>query len=117
MTVSAARSIGVAVEIEQLSALGRDHDELAVADQLGLARVLEERDDVGGEERLALAEADHHRALQARADDHLRVQRRDDAEGEVPVQVEEGAAHGLDEIAVVVRLEQVRRRPRRRSPS
>ena len=89
------------------SALGRDHDELAVADELGLARVLEERDDVGGEERLALAQADDHRALQARAHDHLRVQRRDDAEREVPVQVEERQAHGLDEIAVVVRLEQV----------
>ena len=108
MTVSAARSIGCAVEVEQLGALGRDHDELAVADELGLARVLQEGDDVGGEERLALAEPDHHRALQARAHDHLRVQRRDDAEREVPVQVEEGQAHGLDEVAVVVRLEQVR---------
>ena len=108
MTVSAARSIVLAVEVEQLGALGRDHDELAVADELGLARVLEERDDVRGEERLALAEADHHRALEARADDHLRVQRRDDAEREVAVQVEERAPHGLDEIAFVVRLEQVR---------
>ena len=108
MTVSASRSIVIAVEIEQLGALGRDHDELAVADELGLARVLEEGDDVGGEERLALAEPDHHRALQARADDHLRVQRRDDAEREVAVQVEERAPHGLDEVALVVRLEQVR---------
>ena len=52
-----------ALEIEQLRAVGRDHDELAVADELGLARVLEERDDVGGDERLALAQADHQRAL------------------------------------------------------
>ena len=79
----------LAVEVEELRALGRDHDELAVADELRLARVLEEGDDVGGEERLAVAEPDHHRALQARADDHVRVQRRDDAECEVPVQVEE----------------------------
>ena len=63
----------LAVQVEELRALGRDHDELAVADLLGLARVLEEGDDVRGEERLALAEADHHRALEARADDHLRV--------------------------------------------
>ena len=108
MTVSDSRSIVLAVEVEQLGALGRDHDELAVADELGLARVLEEGDDVGGEERLALAEADHHRALQARAHDHLRVQRRDDAEREVAVQLEERLAHGLGEVAVVVRLEQVR---------
>ena len=97
-----------AVEVEQRDALGRDHDQLAVLDLLDAARLLEEGDDVGGEERLAVAEADHQRALQARADDHLRVQRRDDAEREVPVEVAEREAHGLDEIALVVLLEQVR---------
>ena len=108
MTVSDVALDRAALEVEQLGALGRDHHELAIADQLGLARVLQEGDDVGGEEGLTVAEPDHHRALQARAHDHLRVQRRDDAEREVAVQLEERLAHGLCEIAVVIRLEQVR---------
>ena len=95
------------LDAEQRGALGRDDHELAVVDVLDAPRLGQERDHVGGQERLAGAEADHERALKPRADDHVGVQRRHHAEGEVAVQVEVGPADGVHQVARVVLLHQV----------
>ena len=83
-------------------------DQLAVLDLLDATGLREERDDVGRDERLAVADPEHERALQAGADDQVGVQRRDDDEGEVADELAVGLAHRLDEVAVVVVLDQVR---------
>ncbi len=89
-----------ALDVVEGDALGRDRDQLAVLDLLDAARLREERDDVRRDERLALADAEHERALQPRADDQVGMQRRHDDEGEVPDELAVGASHGLDEIAL-----------------
>ncbi len=74
------------------------------------ACLAQERRGVGGEEGLAAPEADDERALQPRADEQAGVVVVDDDEGEMPFELEVGAADGLHEIALVVRLDQVRHR-------
>ena len=95
---------------QEPGALRGDDGDVAVARELDGARLAEERGGVRGEERLALGEADDHRALQPGADEHARVVAVDDDEGEVALELPVREPHGLDEIAVVVLLDQVRDR-------
>ena len=97
-----------AVDREEADAVGRDRDDLAVLDQLDAARLAQERGDRGGEEHLALADADDERALEARADEHVGMVAVDDDEGEVALELGVGRAHGLGEVALVVALDEVR---------
>ena len=92
----------------EADALGRDLDDLAVVRVLDAARLGEERGDVRRDEALAVAEADHERRLVAHADEPLGLVVVDDDEREVADEPHEHRAHGLDEIALVGRLEQVR---------
>ncbi len=105
------------LDVVQGDALGRDGDQLAVLDLLDAPRLREEGHDVRRDERLALADAEHERALQARADDQIGMQRRDDDEGEVPDELAVGAAHGLDEIARRSDARSGAAPPRRPSPT
>ena len=96
-----------AVDAGEDRALGRDRDDVAVVGELHLARLLQERGRVRGEEHLALADADHERRLVPRRDEDVGVVVVDDDEGEVPLELGERALDGLREIAVVVALDQV----------
>ena len=56
----------------------------------------------------SLADPDDERHLVARADEETRVVAVDDDEGEVTFELVEREAHGLDEVALVVALDEVR---------
>ena len=108
VTVSAARSMGSPPSTAEKRAPSGVITTSSRSPTCLAARVCSRNaGDEGGDERLALAEADHHRALEARADDHLRVERQT-PEREVAVQIEEDARARSTTIAVVVRREQVR---------
>ena len=92
---------------EEARAFGRDRDDLAVLDQLHPARLLEERGNRGCQEHLAFPDADDERALMARADEEIGMVVMDNDEGEVPFELAIDGAHGLQEIAFVVVLDQV----------
>ena len=81
---------------------------VAVVRELHAARLGEERGEVRGEEVLAVAEPDDERRLVAHADELVRMVVVDDDEREVPLEPRVDGAHGLDEVAVVGVLEQVR---------
>src|SRR4051794_30739702 len=57
------------VEIGELHAGWRDHSEIAVAEEEEVARVIEDRGHVAGDEVFILAEADYCRRAIARGDD------------------------------------------------
>ena len=114
--VSASRSMLAAVEVEQLDALGRDHDELAVARSSLTSRVCSRNATTSDATNVSPSPRPSTSGHCRRAPTI-----RSGCSGETtqnakwPSQLEERAADGLDEVALVVRLEQVRRRPRRRS--
>ena len=70
--------------------------------------MLEDRRDVAREEVAALAESDDQRAVLADADDHTRMARCIAEIAKDPLQLADGAEYGLQEIALVVGLDQVR---------
>ena len=81
--------------------LGRDRDDLVLADREGVAGVLDERGDVGAEEVLALAEPDHERRVAAGADDEagLVLVHREQREG--ALEAADDRAERRGEVAVV----------------
>ena len=87
---------------------GPQRHDLAVARELHDARLAQERGGVRREEHLVAPDADHERHLVARADEKSRVVVMDDDECEVALELVERATHGLDEIAFVVALDEVR---------
>jgi hypothetical protein len=92
--VDLARDLGP-VGLEERRALRRDHHDLAVLDVLHAARLAQERRDRRGQERLAVAAADHERALLARPDERVGLVAAHRDEREVPVELGVGRAHGL----------------------
>ena len=84
-----------------------DRNDLAVLDQLHLARLLEERCNGGGQEHLAFSDADDERALMAGTHEEIGVVVMDHDERKVPLEQAVHGAHGLEEITVVVLLDQV----------
>ena len=60
---------GLAVEVGELHARGRDHGQVAVGQEEQVARVIEDRRHVGGDEVLVLAQADDRRRAIARGHD------------------------------------------------
>src|SRR5437660_5449808 len=65
------------VEIQHLVSVAGEHAHLAVVEVHDLSRVLEDRGDVAGDVELALPESEQQRASLARADDLVRIARRD----------------------------------------
>ena len=104
------------LELDRAAVLGADHahaarrdlDDLAVVRVRHAARLGEERGQVRCEEVLAVAEADHHRRLAADADEPVGLVVVDHDEGEVAVEPAVDGADGLEQVAVVDGLEQVR---------
>jgi hypothetical protein len=96
------------VGVEEARTFRRDLDDLAVLDQLDAARLVEERRRRGREKHLALADADHERALVPCADQHVGVVVVDHDERVVTFELGVRRAHCLQEVAVVVALDEVR---------
>ncbi len=95
----------VAVEVGDHDVVGRDRDDLVLAELDRVTGELDERGDVRAEEVLALAAADHERGVAARADDDVGVAGIADDQRERAL---EPAAHGAYGIRQVVgRLELV----------
>ena len=91
----------VAGEVGDRDAVGRDRDDLVLADRERVAGVLDERGDIRAEEVLALAEPDHERRVAAGADDEsgLVLVHREQREGAVEA-LHDRAERG-DEVAAV----------------
>ena len=104
------------LELDRAAVLGADHadsarrhlDDLAVIGVGDAARLRQERGQVRGQEVLAVAETDHHRRLAADADEPVGLVVVDDHEREMALKPVVDGPHGLEQIAVVDGLEQVR---------
>ena len=94
--------------IEELRTFRADHDQLVVADDADVARVLQERGNRRGDEGLPVTDADDQRALLARADQNTRLVGVHRDEGVVTTQLGVRAADGLDQVPVVAARDQVR---------
>ncbi len=88
-----------AVGREELHAVGAQHHDLAVLDELHVARVREEGGDGGAEELLAVAAADDQRALLARPHEGARLVGAHRDERVVALELVVGGANGLGEAA------------------
>ena len=88
-----------AVGLQELHAVGPQHDDLAVLDELHVARVGEERGHGGAEELLAVAAADDERALLAGAHERARLVGAHRDERVVALELGVGGADGFGEAA------------------
>ena len=83
-------------------------DDLVVLDQHDLARLAQERRDGRGDEPLAVADAEHQRALAAGGDQAVRLVHVGDDEGEVAAEARQHLADGRGQVAAVLARDQVR---------
>jgi hypothetical protein len=88
---------GVAVEVGELDALGGEDGHVAVGEEVEVAGVVEDAGDVGGDEVLAIADADDDGGAAAGDDDFVGVVGGEDADGEGSGEAFDGAAHGVFE--------------------
>ena len=98
------------LEIEHLVSLAGDDAHLAVVEIDDLAGVRENRRRVAGDEVLAVADADQQRAALPRADDLVRIVRRDHGDAVRPLDEVQRVDHGvLEQLTVAERgFDQVR---------
>ena len=89
----------VAVEVGDPVAVGGDHHGLVLAEFDGVAGVLDERGDVGADEHLAVADADHQRRGAARGDDGAGIVGVGEHQGEVALQAAQHGQHRAGEVA------------------
>ena len=93
---------------EEARALRRDRHDLPLVDQLHASRLAEERRHGRGEEHLAVADPDDERALPPRADEQIGMAVVNDDERVVAFELAIRGPHGLDQVAGVVPLDEVR---------
>ena len=98
------------VDVHHAVAVGREHAEVTVVQVDDLARVREDRRGVGGEEVLAVADADEERTALARGDDLLRVTARHHRDAERALDLAQCRDDRLLQRALVELLDQVRDR-------
>ena len=91
--------VAVAVEVGDRVAVGGDHDGLVLAELDGVAGVLDEGRDVGAEEHLAVADADHQRRGAPGRDDGARVVGVGEHQREVALEARQHRHHRADEVA------------------
>ena len=96
------------VDAAERHALGRDRDDVAVGGKVHATRLGQEGGGVRGQERLAVADADDERRLAPRADEQVGMVGVDGDEGEMALHLLVRLRDGLDEVAAVVALDQVR---------
>ena len=98
-----------AEEVGERHARARDDRHLLVAEEDDVARVAEDRRDVGGDEELAVAEADDDRRAVADGDDLLGIVGRDQHQREQAAHQQQRPAHGVLEAVVLhLALDEVR---------
>ena len=97
----------LAVGAEKPDGIARRGHDLAVLDVLHAPGLGGEGGDRGGQEGLAVADADDQRALVTRADEQLRMVAVDRDEREVPLELRVRRPHRLDQIARVGALDEV----------
>ena len=85
---------GVAVEVGELDAGEGEDGHVAVGEEVDVAGVVEDAGNVGGDEGLALADADDDGRAEAGDDDLVRLGGGEDAEGEGSGEAFDGAADG-----------------------
>ncbi len=96
---SSTRGHVVAVEVGDAVAVGGDHDGLVLPEFDRVAGVPDERGDVGADEHLALADADHQRRRPPRRDDRAGLVGVGEHQGEVALEAAQHRQHGSGEIA------------------
>ena len=87
----------MAVEVGEGDAGGGKDGELAVGEEVDVAGVVEDAGDVGGEEELAIAEAEDGGRAEAGGDELVGLVGGEDADGEGPGEAADGAADGFFE--------------------
>jgi hypothetical protein len=101
-----------------LHARAGDDGHLLVAEEHDVAGVTQDRGNIGRDEELVLAEADHDRWAVPYGDDLLGVFHRHEHDRKHPAQVRECAAHGvLEPVVPHLALDEVERRSPYRSRS
>ncbi len=88
---------GVVVEVGEDDAGGGEGGDFAVAEEVDVAGVVEDAGDVGGEEELAVAEAQDDGRAEAGGDHVVGLMGGEDADGEGAGEAFDGAAHGFFE--------------------
>ncbi len=88
---------GLGVEVGEGDALLGEDGEFAVGEEVDVAGVVEDAGDVGGEEELAVADADDGGRAHAGGDELVGLVRGEDADGEGSGDALDGAADGLFE--------------------
>ena len=88
---------GVAVEVGERDAGGGEDGHVAVGEEVDVAGVVEDAGDVGGDEVLAVADADDDGRAEAGGDDLVGLGGGEDAEGEGSGEALDGAADGVFE--------------------
>jgi hypothetical protein len=88
---------GVAVEVGELDAGEGEDGHVTVGEEVDVAGVVEDSGDIGGDERLAFADADDHGRPEAGGDDLVRFGGGKNAEGECAGETLYGAADGYFE--------------------
>ena len=86
---------GVAVEIGQGHAVGRDHGHVAVGKEEQVAGVIEDGGDVAGHKVFVFAQADHRRRALPHGDDLVQVFGGDDGERKHSHKLAHRRAHGV----------------------
>ena len=89
---------------KEVDAVGAHGDDLAVLDQLDVARMGEEGGDGGADELLAVTSTDHERALLAGRHEQVGIVDADRDEGVVPAEAVVGGPDGLDEVLAALKL-------------
>ena len=82
------------MEVGDPVAVGGDHHRLVLAEFDGVAGVLDERGDVGADEHLAVADADHQRRGAAGGDDRARLVGVGEHQREVALEAGQHGEHG-----------------------
>jgi len=88
---------GIALEVGERDAIAGEHGELAVGEEVDVAGVVEDSGDVGGEEELAIADADDGGRAHAGGDELVGVVGGHDSDGEGSGEVFDGFANGFFE--------------------
>ena len=96
MRVSCALD-GLAVEVGELDAGGREDGHVAVGEEVDVARVVQDAGNIGGDEVLALAHADDHGRAEAGGDDLVGLGGGEHAQRKGSGEALDGAAHGVFE--------------------
>ena len=87
------------MEVADPIAVGGDHHRLVLAEFDGVAGVFDERRDIGADEHLAVADAEHQRGRAPGGHDRARLVGIGENQGEVTLQPAQHGQHGGDEVA------------------